>query len=74
ARCHPATAYRKRKHVFRLGLSDGKEFLFQAKDEADMALWLRAIEAAAGATLGPGGPREGSGVPGGPPKGMSRAL
>uniref|UniRef100_A0A8C3E4X0 Uncharacterized protein n=1 Tax=Corvus moneduloides TaxID=1196302 RepID=A0A8C3E4X0_CORMO len=74
ARCHPATAYRKRKHVFRLGLSDGKEFLFQAKDEADMALWLRGIEAAAGAALGPGVPREGSGVPGGPPKGMSRAL
>uniref|UniRef100_A0A674GUT0 Spectrin beta chain n=1 Tax=Taeniopygia guttata TaxID=59729 RepID=A0A674GUT0_TAEGU len=74
ARCQPATAYRKRKHVFRLGLSDGKEFLFQAKDEADMALWLRGIEAAAGAALGPGGPREGSGVPGGPPKGMSRAL
>uniref|UniRef100_A0A8C3V5V0 Spectrin beta chain n=1 Tax=Catharus ustulatus TaxID=91951 RepID=A0A8C3V5V0_CATUS len=74
ARCQPATAYRKRKHVFRLGLSDGKEFLFQAKDEADMALWLRGIEAAAGAALGPGGPWEGSGVPGGPPKGMSRAL
>ncbi|TRZ10316.1 hypothetical protein HGM15179_016794 [Zosterops borbonicus] len=74
ARCHPATAYRKRKHVFRLGLSDGKEFLFQAKDEADMALWLRGIEAAARAALGPGGPREISGVPGGPPKGMSRAL
>uniref|UniRef100_A0A8U7NH73 Uncharacterized protein n=1 Tax=Corvus moneduloides TaxID=1196302 RepID=A0A8U7NH73_CORMO len=55
ARCHPATAYRKRKH-------------------ADMALWLRGIEAAAGAALGPGVPREGSGVPGGPPKGMSRAL
>ncbi|XP_068035128.1 spectrin beta chain, non-erythrocytic 2-like [Anomalospiza imberbis] len=74
ARCQPATAYRKRKHVFRLGLSDGKEFLFQAKDEADMALWLRGIEAAAGAAPGPGGPREGSGVPGGLPKGMSRAL
>lgn len=39
-----------------------------------MALWLRGIEAAAGAALGPGGPWEGSGVPGGPPKGMSRAL
>ncbi|XP_041266479.1 spectrin beta chain, non-erythrocytic 2-like [Onychostruthus taczanowskii] len=74
ARCQPATAYRKRKHVFRLGLSDGKEFLFQAKDEADMAPWLRGIEAAAGAAPGPGGLREGSGVPGGPPKGMSRAL
>uniref|UniRef100_A0A2K5W2X7 Spectrin beta chain n=1 Tax=Macaca fascicularis TaxID=9541 RepID=A0A2K5W2X7_MACFA len=25
--------YRKRKHVFKLGLQDGKEYLFQAKDE-----------------------------------------
>ncbi|KAM4754357.1 LOW QUALITY PROTEIN: spectrin beta chain, non-erythrocytic 2 [Cyanocitta cristata] len=74
ARCHPATAYRKRKHVFRLGLSDGKEFLFQAKDEADMALWLRGIEAAAGAALGPGGAPGGLGGPWGSPKGMSRAL
>uniref|UniRef100_A0A663FIP0 Spectrin beta chain n=1 Tax=Aquila chrysaetos chrysaetos TaxID=223781 RepID=A0A663FIP0_AQUCH len=33
ARCHPALHYKKRKHVFKLGLSDGKEYLFQAKDE-----------------------------------------
>uniref|UniRef100_A0A674H016 Spectrin beta chain n=1 Tax=Taeniopygia guttata TaxID=59729 RepID=A0A674H016_TAEGU len=47
---------------------------YRKRKHADMALWLRGIEAAAGAALGPGGPREGSGVPGGPPKGMSRAL
>ncbi|XP_039428620.1 LOW QUALITY PROTEIN: spectrin beta chain, non-erythrocytic 2-like, partial [Corvus cornix cornix] len=69
ARCHPATAYRKRKHVFRLGLSDGKEFLFQAKDEADMALWLRGIEAAAGAALGRGCPGRARGSLGVPPRG-----
>nr|XP_031363424.1 spectrin beta chain, non-erythrocytic 1 [Lonchura striata domestica] len=47
---------------------------YRKRKHADMALWLRGIEAAAGAALGPGGPREGPGVPGGPPKGMSRAL
>nr|1WJM_A Chain A, beta-spectrin III [Homo sapiens] len=38
--------YRKRKHVFKLGLQDGKEYLFQAKDEAEMSSWLRVVNAA----------------------------
>ncbi|XP_040550177.1 spectrin beta chain, non-erythrocytic 2 isoform X2, partial [Gallus gallus] len=75
AHCHPATDYKKRKHVFKLGLSDGKEYLFQAKDEAEMSAWLRVIHAAA--ALVPGGPREGPPavglVPGGG-KGMTRAM
>uniref|UniRef100_A0A663FJK9 Spectrin beta chain n=1 Tax=Aquila chrysaetos chrysaetos TaxID=223781 RepID=A0A663FJK9_AQUCH len=72
ARCHPALHYKKRKHVFKLGLSDGKEYLFQAKDEAEMSTWLRVIQAAA--ALVPAGPREG---PGGTPaggKGVTRAM
>ncbi|XP_075382260.1 spectrin beta chain, non-erythrocytic 2 [Mycteria americana] len=72
ARCHPALHYKKRKHVFKLGLSDGKEYLFQAKDEAEMSTWLRVIQAAA--ALVPAGPREG---PGGAPaggKGVTRAM
>uniref|UniRef100_A0A452RGG3 Spectrin beta chain n=1 Tax=Ursus americanus TaxID=9643 RepID=A0A452RGG3_URSAM len=32
--------YRKRKHVFKLGLQDGKEYLFQAKDEVSWPLLL----------------------------------
>uniref|UniRef100_A0A7M4F4G9 Spectrin beta chain n=1 Tax=Crocodylus porosus TaxID=8502 RepID=A0A7M4F4G9_CROPO len=31
--CSVALDYKKRKHVFKLGLSDGREYLFQAKDE-----------------------------------------
>ncbi|KAM9251693.1 spectrin beta chain, non-erythrocytic 2 [Cariama cristata] len=72
ARCHPALHYKKRKHVFKLGLSDGKEYLFQAKDEAEMSTWLRVIQAAA--ALVPAGQREG---PGGAPvggKGVTRAM
>uniref|UniRef100_A0A8C4WF71 Spectrin beta chain n=1 Tax=Gopherus evgoodei TaxID=1825980 RepID=A0A8C4WF71_9SAUR len=33
AQCNVALDYKKRKHVFKLGLNDGKEYLFQAKDE-----------------------------------------
>ncbi|XP_045569141.1 spectrin beta chain, non-erythrocytic 2-like [Salmo salar] len=35
--------YKKRKHVFKLRLGDGKEFLFQAKDETEMASWIHSI-------------------------------
>ncbi|XP_074786327.1 spectrin beta chain, non-erythrocytic 2 [Athene noctua] len=75
ARCHPALHYRKRKHVFKLGLSDGKEYLFQAKDEAEMSTWLRVIQAAA--APGPSGPREAPGGGGGtgtPGRGGPRAT
>ncbi|XP_074669995.1 LOW QUALITY PROTEIN: spectrin beta chain, non-erythrocytic 2-like, partial [Strix aluco] len=73
ARCHPALHYRKRKHVFKLGLSDGKEYLFQAKDEAEMSTWLRVIQAAA--APGPAGLREapGGGAPAGG-RGVTRAM
>ncbi|KAM6225637.1 LOW QUALITY PROTEIN: spectrin beta chain, non-erythrocytic 2, partial [Porphyrio hochstetteri] len=70
ARCHPALHYKKRKHVFKLGLSDGKEYLFQAKDEAEMSTWLRVIQAASSLL-----PREGPGC--GTPasgKGVTRAM
>ncbi|XP_071657671.1 spectrin beta chain, non-erythrocytic 2 [Patagioenas fasciata] len=71
ARAHPATHYRKRKHVFRLGLSDGKEYLFQAKDEAEMSTWLRVIQAAAAAPVPPF--PGGGGTPGRGGKGVTRA-
>uniref|UniRef100_A0A8C5WY19 Pleckstrin homology domain-containing protein n=1 Tax=Laticauda laticaudata TaxID=8630 RepID=A0A8C5WY19_LATLA len=35
AQCNVALDYKKRKHVFKLGLTDGKEYLFQAKDEVN---------------------------------------
>uniref|UniRef100_A0A672PTG4 Spectrin beta chain n=1 Tax=Sinocyclocheilus grahami TaxID=75366 RepID=A0A672PTG4_SINGR len=41
--CEVAHDYKKRKYVFKLRLGDGKEFLFQAKDEAEMSSWIQAI-------------------------------
>uniref|UniRef100_A0AAY5KRR1 Spectrin beta chain n=1 Tax=Esox lucius TaxID=8010 RepID=A0AAY5KRR1_ESOLU len=61
AACEVAHDYKKRKHVFKLRLGDGKEFLFQAKDEPEMALWIRSIHGAIPAVgsedRSPGGPR-----------------
>ncbi|XP_048125013.1 spectrin family protein isoform X3 [Alosa alosa] len=68
ATCEVAHDYKKRKHVFKLRLGDGKEFLFQAKDEPEMSLWIRAIHSSM---------QSGSGAadhsPGGP-RGLSRAM
>ncbi|XP_034056047.1 spectrin family protein isoform X1 [Gymnodraco acuticeps] len=42
--CEVANGYKKRKFVFKLSrLGDGKEFLFQAKDEAEMSAWISSI-------------------------------
>ncbi|XP_034056084.1 spectrin family protein isoform X5 [Gymnodraco acuticeps] len=41
--CEVANGYKKRKFVFKLRLGDGKEFLFQAKDEAEMSAWISSI-------------------------------
>ncbi|XP_072407098.1 spectrin beta chain, non-erythrocytic 1-like isoform X3 [Chiloscyllium punctatum] len=43
AKCEVAHDYKKRKNVFKLRLSEGKEFLFQAKDEAEMSSWIDGI-------------------------------
>uniref|UniRef100_A0A665U7L1 Spectrin beta chain n=1 Tax=Echeneis naucrates TaxID=173247 RepID=A0A665U7L1_ECHNA len=57
--CEVAHDYKKRKHVFKLRLGDGKEYLFQAKDEAEMSSWIRSILGSipAGTGESPGGPR-----------------
>ncbi|XP_037389644.1 spectrin family protein isoform X2 [Pygocentrus nattereri] len=67
ATCEVALDYKKRKHVFKLRLGDGKEFLFQAKDEAEMSSWIRAIHSSM--------PSSGAGErsPGGQ-RGLSRAM
>nr|XP_033794885.1 spectrin beta chain, non-erythrocytic 1 isoform X2 [Geotrypetes seraphini] len=41
--CEVAVDYKKKKHVFKLKLSDGNEYLFQAKDDEEMNLWIQAI-------------------------------
>lgn len=38
-----ASNYTKKKHVFRLKLPNGAEYLLQAKDDAEMEHWLNKI-------------------------------
>uniref|UniRef100_A0A3Q3IV37 PH domain-containing protein n=1 Tax=Monopterus albus TaxID=43700 RepID=A0A3Q3IV37_MONAL len=42
ATCDVASDYKKKKHVFKL-VTDGNEYLFQAKDEEEMSTWIQAI-------------------------------
>jgi len=39
-----AADYTKKKHVFRLKLASGGEFLFQAKDDEEVNQWVRGIQ------------------------------
>ncbi|KPM08896.1 beta chain spectrin-like protein [Sarcoptes scabiei] len=41
-----ASNYTKKKHVFRLKLPNGAEYLFQAKDDAEMEFWLQKFNLA----------------------------
>ncbi|CAG2101158.1 unnamed protein product [Medioppia subpectinata] len=43
AKCLRAVDYTKRKHVFRLQLSDGSEYLFTTNDENRMQEWLNKL-------------------------------
>ncbi|XP_064182150.1 spectrin beta chain, non-erythrocytic 1-like isoform X1 [Anguilla rostrata] len=69
ATCEVANDYKKRKHVFKLQLNDGKEYLFQAKDEAEMSSWIQAVTSSI--QTGEGG--AGNHSPMGP-KVLSRAM
>ncbi|NXW73594.1 SPTB2 protein, partial [Hirundo rustica] len=44
--CEVAVDYKKKKHVFKLRLTDGNEYLFQAKDDEEMNTWIQAITSA----------------------------
>ncbi|XP_034783719.2 spectrin beta chain, erythrocytic-like isoform X1 [Acipenser ruthenus] len=44
AACEILTNYKKKKHVFRLRLHDGSEYLFQAKDEEELQSWVQAVQ------------------------------
>ncbi|XP_031418083.1 spectrin beta chain, non-erythrocytic 1 isoform X2 [Clupea harengus] len=44
--CEVATDYKKKKHVFKLKVTDGNEYLFQAKDDEEMNTWIQAIQIA----------------------------
>ncbi|KAJ8387309.1 hypothetical protein AAFF_G00158050 [Aldrovandia affinis] len=44
--CEVAIDYKKKKHVFKLRISDGNEYLFQAKDDEEMTRWIQDISSA----------------------------
>ncbi|KAM9847521.1 spectrin beta chain, non-erythrocytic 1 isoform 1-T1 [Aulostomus maculatus] len=44
--CEVALDYKKKKHVFKLKITDGNEYLFQAKDDEEMNTWISAISTA----------------------------
>ncbi|KAL5008468.1 hypothetical protein ScPMuIL_014049 [Solemya velum] len=46
--CERATDYTKRPHVFRLKITNGGEYLFQAKDESEMDFWIQRIQQVSG--------------------------
>ncbi|KAM9809444.1 spectrin beta chain, non-erythrocytic 1 isoform 1-T1 [Syngnathus typhle] len=46
AACEVALGYKKKKHVFKLKVTDGNEYLFQAKDDEEMNSWISSISAA----------------------------
>ncbi|XP_077469904.1 spectrin beta chain, non-erythrocytic 1 isoform X2 [Stigmatopora argus] len=46
ADCQVALGYKKKKHVFKLKVTDGNEYLFQAKDDDEMNSWISVISAA----------------------------
>ncbi|XP_051791286.1 spectrin family protein isoform X2 [Erpetoichthys calabaricus] len=72
ATCEVAHDYKKRKHVFKLRLNDGKEYLFQAKDDVEMNAWIQSVSTAISAA---GSARESCGERSpGAPKGLSRAM
>ncbi|XP_037257634.1 spectrin beta chain, erythrocytic [Falco rusticolus] len=46
ALCEVATGYKKKKHVFKLRLSNGSEWLFHGKDEEELQAWLQGLSTA----------------------------
>ncbi|XP_063053381.1 spectrin beta chain, non-erythrocytic 1 [Engraulis encrasicolus] len=44
ASCEVASEYKKKKHVYKLKVTDGNEYLFQAKDDEEMNTWIQAIQ------------------------------
>ncbi|KAM4690497.1 spectrin beta chain, erythrocytic [Rhinophrynus dorsalis] len=46
ASCKATAEYKKKKHIFRLRLSDGNEYLFQGKDENELQAWIHMLRIA----------------------------
>ncbi|NXG15836.1 SPTB1 protein, partial [Grallaria varia] len=46
AHCEVPAGYKKKKHVFKLRLGNGSEWLFHGKDEEELQAWLQGLSAA----------------------------
>lgn len=62
-----ADDYTKKKHVLRLKLIGGAEYLFQAKDDEELSFWVGALQAAV-STEGSAGPSRSQTLPAGAEK------
>ena len=49
-----ASNYTKKKHVFRLKLANGAEYLFQAKEDPEMEQWIEKVNSAVESVHSPG--------------------
>lgn len=49
-----ASNYTKKKHVFRMKLANGAEYLFQAKEDPEMEQWIEKINSAVESLHSPG--------------------
>ncbi|XP_022245252.1 spectrin beta chain-like isoform X3 [Limulus polyphemus] len=58
-----ATDYTKKKHVFRLKLPGGAEYLFQAKDDDEMNEWLQKLQVNIGERESSAGPSRSQTLP-----------
>ena len=58
-----ATNYTKKKHVLRLKLPNGAEYLFQAKEDEEMNVWINKIQSAISDTETSPGPSRSQTMP-----------
>lgn len=63
AQAEVATDYTKKKHVFRLKLSNGSMYLFQAKDDNEMDFWIRTVASVRDITATPTSPSKSQTLP-----------
>ncbi|XP_062907873.1 spectrin beta chain, non-erythrocytic 1-like isoform X1 [Mobula hypostoma] len=57
--CEVAADYKKRKHVFKLRLSNGCEYLFHGRDEEEMHNWIHNLNIAIAEHKNPQSPHQG---------------
>ncbi|XP_030307061.1 spectrin beta chain, non-erythrocytic 1-like [Calypte anna] len=67
ALCEVAAGYKKKKHVFKLRLSNGSEWLFHGKDEEELQAWLGGLSAAIAECRGGDSKAQSLPLPLGPP-------